>query len=216
MWKTIFELFFPITCLRCNKPGSLICPSCFRKIPLHKKDSSKSNQTDLDKLVIATYYNNPLVKQMIYRYKYDFIKDLSKPLAKLMIKQLNNSLDLRPEDSLLIPIPLHKKRLKWRGFNQAHLLCLEIGQGLNMLTSDKVLLRVKHSQPQMSIKSSKKRKENIKQVFQINPSFKSDVNNKTIILIDDVSTSGATLEEAAKTLKELRPKQIWGLVIAQG
>jgi len=216
MWKTIFELFFPIICLGCKKPGSLICPSCFRKIPLHKKGSLKSNQTNLDKLIIATYYNNPLVKQMIYRYKYDFIKDLSKPLAKLMIRQLNKSLELRSEDPMLIPIPLHKKRLKWRGFNQAHLLSLEIAQGLNILTNDKVLSRVKHSQPQMSIKSSKKRRENIKSVFKVNPDFKDEINNKTIILIDDVSTTGATLEEAARTLKELKPKQIWGLVIARG
>jgi len=216
MWKTIFELFFPITCLECKKPGFLICSSCFKKIPLHKKGSLKSNQTDIDKLIIATYYNNPLVKQMIYRYKYDFIKDLSKPLAKLMIKQLNKSLESRPEDFLLIPIPLHKKRLKWRGFNQAHFLCLEISQGLNMLTSDKVLLRVKHSQPQMSIKSSKKRRENIKSVFKINPEFKENLKNKNIILVDDVSTTGATLKEAAKILKELKPKQIWGLVIARG
>lgn len=216
MWKTIFELFFPIICLGCKKSGSLICPDCFRKIPLHKGGSLKSNQTDLDKLIIATYYNNPLVKQMIYRYKYDFIKDLSKPLAKLMIRQLNKSLYSRPKDILLIPIPLHKKRLKWRGFNQAHLLSLEIAQELNILTSDKVLSRVKHSQPQMNIKSSKKRKENIKSVFKINPNFKKNLENKNIILIDDVSTTGATLEEAARTIKELKPKQIWGSVIARG
>jgi len=214
MWKTIFELFFPTTCLGCGKPGSLICLECFKKIPLHKKDSLKSGQTDLDKIIIATHYNNPLVKQMIYRYKYDFVKDLSKPLAKLMIRQLKKS--LKQKDLVLIPIPLHKKRLKWRGFNQAHLLCLEIAQGLNILTSDKILTRVKHSQPQMSIKSSKERKENIKQVFQINPDFKNEIDNKTIILVDDVSTTGATLEEAAKTLKKFKPKQIWGLVIARG
>jgi len=153
---------------------------------------------------------------MIYRYKYDFIKDLSKPLAKLMIKQLNKSLEPRPKDIILIPIPLHKKRLKWRGFNQAHLLSIEIGQELNISTNDKILLRTKHCQPQMSIKSSKKRKENIRQVFTINPDFKKNLKDKNIILVDDVSTTGATLKEAAKTLKELKPKQIWGLVIARG
>jgi len=136
--------------------------------------------------------------------------------GRTLIKKSN--LELNP-NIILIPVPLHKKRLRWRGFNQAELLALEISQHLNIPIANNILIRTKHNLPQVNIKSSQERKENIKQAFEIgsDPAQQGQtLMNKTLILIDDVFTTGATLKECAKVLKPLQLKQIWGLVVARG
>lgn len=206
MWKTILDLFFPINCLGCGQEEQFICPSCFKKIPLNKK-------SPLKRLIIASDYQYPLIKQAIHRYKYDFVKDLAEPLGQLMVKVIRERFF---ENALLIPVPLHKKRLRWRGFNQAELLSLEISRNLDIPMVNDILIRTKHNLPQVNIKNSQERKENIKRAFQLSPRPSLNIRNKTIILVDDVCTTGATLEECAKVLKRLKPKQIWGLVVARG
>jgi len=237
MKKLILDLLFPVNCLGCGQEGQFICPACFEKMPSNRKRPLKFSSSALTDLIVASDYNYTLVKQAIHRYKYDFVKDLAESLGQLMVRSLNVILSDSEEsfkNILLIPVPLHKKRLRWRGFNQAEFLAQKISQGLKIPLINNILIRAKYRLPQMAIKSSQERKENIKQAFQLNPQIKSqgqsflpsgtvpdplslsDIKNKTIILIDDVCTTGATLEECAKALKPLQPKQIWGLVVAQG
>lgn len=237
MWKTILDLLFPISCLGCGQEGEFICPNCFEKIPLKKGPLLKlKGNPALAGLLMATDYNHPLVRQAIHRYKYDLVKDLAKPLGQLMTNRLRTVLN-SSDNIILIPIPLHKKRLRWRGFNQAELLALEISRQLDIPLANNIISRSKHSLPQAKIKSSWQRKQNIKKAFKLNSRFdiesydlaagkvvlersnlelKNSLKNKTLILIDDVSTSGATLEECGQALKSLNPKQILGLVAAQG
>lgn len=206
MWKTLLDLIFPVNCLGCGHSGAFICFNCFEKLPLN-------NKPVLNNLLIASYYQDPLIKQLIHSYKYDFVKDLAQPLGQLMIKKLTQQYIKNP---VLIPIPLHAKRLRWRGFNQAEKLALIIGQKLNIPVVNNLLIRKKYTLPQAKIDNKEQRKINIKNSFQINPNFKNDLKNKNIILIDDISTTGATIKECAKTLKTLKPKTVYGLVIAKG
>jgi len=211
MWKTILNIFFPIHCLGCNQEGSFICFNCFNKLPLNTELPSNN-------LLIASYYEYPLIKKIIHRYKYDFVKELAKPLGLLMIKKLNNfPNNFNKNNSILIPVPLHKKRLKWRGFNQSELLAQVISQELNIPVINNILIRNKHTLPQVKLENSKQRKENIEQVFSLEVRPRQlDFKNKNIILIDDISTTGATLKECTKALKPLKPKKIIGLVVARG
>ena len=234
MRKIILDLLFPINCLECNQEGKFICSSCFEKIPVNEKEVEFNKDSDLDKLIIASDYSYTLVKQAIHRYKYDFVKELANPLGQLMVKKLNQE---NIKNSILIPIPLHPKRLRWRGFNQAELLAQVISKELNIPVINNLLIRTKHTQPQAKIENAQQRKENIKQAFGLNPQevwhnqvgtfetkvpldrpdlYLNNLSNKTLILIDDISTTGATLKECAKILKSLKPKEIFGLVIAKG
>ena len=234
MRKIILDLLFPINCLECNQEGKFICSSCFEKIPVNEKEVEFNKDSDLDKLIIASDYSYTLVKQAIHRYKYDFVKELANPLGQLMVKKLNQE---NIKNSILIPIPLHPKRLRWRGFNQAELLAQVISKELNIPVINNLLIRTKHTQPQAKIENAQQRQQNIKQAFGLNPQevwhnqvgtfetkvpldrpdlYLNNLSNKTLILIDDISTTGATLKECTKILKSLKPKEIFGLVIAKG
>ena len=239
MWKTILDLFFPINCLGCGQEGQFICPACFEQMPLNRERPLKFSSSALTDLIIASDYNHALVKQAIHRYKYDFVKGLAEPLGLLMAKQLTPYQSKfgtgQAINSLLISVPLHQKRLRWRGFNQAELLAQKISQELKIPLADNILIRPKYSLPQVNIKTFLERQQNIKQAFELNPDITKDspysrvlakqgrsertvldLRHKTIILVDDVCTTRATLEECAQVLKPLQPKQIWGLVVARG
>lgn len=121
------------------------------------------------------------------------------------------------ERIILAPVPLHKKRLVWRGFNQAELLAEQISKKLKIRIYKDILIRQKNTAPQMEIKDKDERVKNVKDAFEAKKSFSQDeFKNRIFILIDDVSTTGSTLQECAKALKTLKPKEIWAFVIAKG
>ena len=239
MWKTIIDLLFPIHCLNCRQEGEFICSSCFKKILINKKYYFDKNNI-LKKTIVAGCKEDELLKQAVYKYKYNFIKDLAKPLGQLIINKLLE--DIKEKDLkkfILMPIPLHQKRLRWRGFNQAELLAQEVNKKLNIPVINNLLIRTKHTLPQAKIKKAFQRRQNIHNVFELNKRNKPcirkmdrhglfrflkgtapdqklpDFKNKTLILVDDISTTSATLGEAARTLNILNPKQIWGLVLTK-
>ena len=218
MWKTIIDLLFPIYCLGCRQEGKFICSSCFEKIEMNKKFYFDKSSI-LKKTIVAGNHKDELLKQAIYRYKYDFIKDLAKPLGQLMINKLleNTKKKRNFKKFIFIPIPLHQKRLRWRGFNQAELLAQIVNQELNIPVINNFLIRTKHTLPQAKIQKAFQRRQNIYNVFELNEkhNLSKDLKNKTLILIDDISTTGATLGEAARILNALNPKKIWGLVLTK-
>lgn len=232
--KFLLDLFFPKKCLGCGKAGAYICDNCVNKIELGKNNRcpfcgkivpdslicQKCREKHfLDRLIWAVPYSNPLIKELIRIFKYHYIKELARPLAQLLIKSLENISNI-----VIVPIPLHERRLKERDFNQAELLAKEIAEHYSLPLETGILKRKRAVTPQAQIKDHKTRKTNIKGIFEISPEFskkcvaenKNLLKNKTIILIDDVITTGATLSEAAQVLKRAGVKEVWGLVVAKG
>jgi len=125
---------------------------------------------------------------------------------------------------MVIPIPLHKRKLHERDFNQAELLAKEVAKQFSIPLENGILKRNQFTFPQAQIKDHKIRRENVKNIFEIERKFvkkcktenKNLLQEKTIILVDDVATTGATLSEAAKVLKQAGAKEVWGLVVAKG
>lgn len=201
----ILDLFFPKKCLGCNKAGVYICDKCLNKFE-----------------TVPVPYSDPLIKELIKLFKYHYIKELAKPLAKLLIAQCG-TYDV-PHKTIVIPVPLHKRRLKERGFNQAELLAEQVAEHFSLPLENKVLKRKRYTKPQAKITNNKIRKEALKDAFEIAPEFvkkclaanENLLKDKTVLLIDDVATTGATLSEAANVLKRAGAKEIWGLVIAKG
>ncbi len=231
----IIELFFPRFCLFCKKEGSWLCEDCqaildlpsqvfcpFHSYPKPVLDfkicKSCRKKTSLTGLIIPFSYQNPRIKKLIEIYKYPpFLKELSLPLAQLiksyfsLIEFFSTTSAQKPGDFVLVPVPLHQKRERWRGFNQAKEITLHLSQ-FWQIPMIEVLIRKKETLPQIELEEEE-RKENLKDAFEI-LDFEP-ISQKKIFLIDDVFTSGATLEESAKVLKKAKPKEIWGICLAR-
>lgn len=233
------DCVFPRLCLGCGKDGSHLCRECYESLPIlyrvncpfcgHRSPDGRAcsqcrhqHHSHISGILIASDWNNLLLRQIIYEYKYRFIKELADPLANLMIKFLTTAepVNRQTDKLILIPVPLHGRRLAWRGFNQSEILTKKIADYFNLVLIDNILIRSRHTIPQREIKKPQDRAANIKNVFALNPEInlenKNLLKNKIIILIDDICTTGATFEDCARALQPLGPKEIWGLVIARG
>jgi competence protein ComFC len=211
------------------------CPICGADSQTGSRCFNCRNKSELDGVVAAAAYwhraadgkeiENSLVKEAIHIFKYRFVKDLAKPLSGLMAERFKNRelfkkekpIPFGPdisEERIVVPVPLHPKRFRWRGFNQAELLAENLAKKFDLPLEKSVLLRSKNNIPQVEIKERRARLENIRDAFGCaeNPVLK----NKTVILVDDVCTTAGTLSECAKVLKKSGAKEVWGVVVARG
>ena len=162
---------------------------------------------------------------MIRQFKYQPVESLGKPLAELIIAYIAKELLIdKLTNSVLVPIPLTLRKKISRGFNQSELIAEEIGKFLNCPVIN-LLKRKKSTSPQAEIPDWQKRKENISGAFALekNPKILSTLYPQNyrflesiVLLVDDVATSCATLEEAATVLRSAGIKEIYGLVAAKG
>jgi len=211
--KIFLDLFFPKKCLGCGKSDTYLCTDCFKQIQI-TPIVERPKDVYLDRIISATNYANPLIRELIKSFKYYYVQELSEPLSQLLIRVLENfDTSFKIFNFIIIPIPLHEHRLRYRGFNQAELLAKQVANHFNLPIRTNILKRIVPTGPQANIKDINKRKNNIKDVFNIIPNA---VEGKNILLIDDVCTTGATLVEAARILKSNGAKEIWALVVAKG
>lgn len=214
--KFFLDVFFPKFCFGCNREGNYLCQDCQSLLDIsanHQKFKTK----ELDDLYFALEYKKPLVKRLIQSFKYEpFAKELSTSLSSLIINHfqlLDNPPKFLIENSnyIFLPVPLSKGKLKWRGFNQAAEIAKELSKFLKIPNISDVLIKQKETLPQVEL-DGKERKENIKGVFSCQN--KEKIYGKKILLVDDVYTTGATMEECAGILKFSGAKEVTGIVIA--
>lgn len=147
----------------------------------------------------------------IYRFKYRGRQEYAAWLGKAMAEAFADYVRWISPDAL-IPVPLHEKRLAARGYNQAALLAEEIGKALHIPVYDKLVVREKNTMPQKTL-NRVERQNNLKKAFKI---VANDVKLKTIILIDDIYTTGCTLDALAETLTEAGAEKIYFLTLSAG
>jgi len=210
--KFLLDLILPKFCFGCKKESTYLCEDCLATIEIFKKHK-KFNHKILDDLFSATDYTHSILKKMLFSFKYEpFAKEIGKDLANLLkihFLLLDKKFDF--SDFLFLPIPLSKKRLRWRGFNQAEELAKELATFFGAKILNEVLIKEKETKPQVTL-PEKERKENLKGAFKLkNPEL---IFNKKIVLVDDVFTTGTTLFEAGKVLKEAGAKKVVGMVVA--
>lgn len=164
-----------------------------------------------------SYQEKSLTKKLIHQFKYPpYIKELAKPLSSLIIEHfllLNKNPQQICQRGILISVPLFKRKLKKRGFNQTEEIAKELSKTLMVPLISDNLIKIKETSPQVEL-SEKERRENLRSAFFCkNPAL---IKQKKIFLIDDVYTTGSTMEECAKTLKKSGAKEVWGIVVARG
>ena len=197
----ILAALFPQKCLGCKKENEILCPDCLGKI-------SRPDTPYLKGVHIAGNYQDPVLKKALWLLKYKGVKQLAKPLAELIRERIWKKLET--EGWLIVPIPLSKKKLRHRGYNQAELIAREISS--NIITN--VLFKKFHTKSQVEVKDREERLANIIGSFEIKSP--ETIRGKKIILIDDVRTTGATLSEAKKVLRSAGAKKVVGVVVARG
>jgi ComF family protein len=151
------------------------------------------------------------LRQVVQKFKYGRKVALGKPLGRLMARGCQEFIEACGAD-LIVPVPLHAKRLRWRGFNQSVLLARQIGRIHHLPMDPFLLLRGKDTTPQTQL-SEEERRRNMRSAFAVHP--EKSVQGKTVLLIDDVYTSGATVNECSRTLKRAGAKEVYVLTLAR-
>jgi ComF family protein len=185
-------------CKKCGKPESSggLCPACW------------GHETAIDG-IRSVFRFEGVIRRAIHELKYRNLKAISGCLAALMADYLK---DNQIYGEILVPVPLHLRRLRERGYNQSNLLARELGKLIALPVIDDSLHRLKDSLPQARTTTVEDRRRNVARVFAC-PDEK--LSEKRIILIDDVCTSGATLEACAKAVKVAGAVSVWGLTLAR-
>jgi len=218
MWKTfkntLLDIFWPKKCINCGKEGKYLCEDCFALIDI-LRDSPMRGLKYVNGVHYATSYQEKLVKSAIRLYKYNRIKELSETMASLIIAhfKLSNKENIL-KGGILCAIPLHKSKLKKRGFNQSEEIAKHLSTLFRIPFLPDILIKTKKTSAQMTL-NKKERKQNIANCFKINPKIKKQIVGKKVFLVDDVLTTGTTMEECARVLKQNKASEVWGIVVAR-
>jgi ComF family protein len=192
------RIISPPFCELCGKPvksfNEKVCHRC--AISPHKCSKIRAIGPYDGNLKNEPYTAN--LKHLIYLFKYSKKPALAKLLGKLMADTLKNDKTFEIPQ-VVVPVPLHKSRERERGYNQAKLLAEIVSSELNLPLITDALVRIRATQSQTKL-SAKERKENVKGAFKVN--LKDSIKGKKILLVDDVFTTGATLDECATELLE--------------
>jgi competence protein ComFC len=211
---TILDLLFPKFCCGCSRIGTYLCNSCYNQldfIPLPLQ--LRVSRSYLIQAQAAVRYEEP-IKTLLHECKYQGVANLGKWCASLLYYTV-----VLPEIDLITSVPLHEHKLKHRGYNQAEIIAKQLAFLLGK-PYQQCLIKNRNTSSQAATSSVAERFINLQQAFSVHPSLRgqpiSIFSGKSILLIDDVITTGSTLNECALPLVENGAKQVFGLAVAHG
>ncbi len=230
----LVEAIWPTKCLACGREGSWCCPVCLASFTFPRQLNCPDCGTlsalgefcaacKKDKYLNGLWptqsYGNPNIRSLIKSFKFEGLTGAAPYLVELMYG-LMRAFNLPPawhtvpaNQWCLTPVPLTNRRQRARNFNQSELLAKLLAEK-TALPYENVLLRIHFSKPQSELSADNLRLENVKGCFEIKK--ESLITGRIFILVDDVYTTGATMEECAKVLKKAGACEVWGLVVAKG
>lgn len=212
LFKKFFEFIYPKTCVICNEYSQdYICSKCERNVNLTRINLMVNVKDKYYQHVFFLFKYEGFIREKIIEYKFKDSSYLYKMFSKLILntKEINSFIN---EYDIIIPVPISKKRLKERGYNQSELIAKQISKANKIPLQLNVLYKIKNIKPQSQM-NKKQRLENIKNVYIVKNVEK--IENKKILIIDDVYTTGSTVNECAKVLAEKGARIIGVLTIAK-
>lgn len=236
MFKSFFlyirDSLFPSYCLSCKRLGQYICIDCAKKLYFIENDiciyCRKSSYLGLTHAscrrpfcldgVKSFFWYKGLMRNLLINTKYKGVSDIVNSLSTIIIQRFQNDiieLNRIFGKTLCLPIPLSKKRLNKRGFNQSSLFARNLCRYLNADIDERSLIRIKDTKSQSLCLSFKERESVIRGVFSLKNFSSQDKLFKKIILFDDVLTSGATLKEACRVCKKNGAEFVYSITIAR-
>ena len=207
----IEEFLFGSRCAGCHTPGKAICNRCLLSVPL-------SEETEHNSIYGLYNYGHPLVSHSIWNLKYRHRGQETKLLAtraqELISEIIADALQSEKLEALtLVPIPQYKKKLQKRGFNQSETIAKWLSQSLPNSHVENILEKIKETRPQSHLSDRRARLRNIEGAMR---STKQLSRNKLYIVIDDVTTTGATFLEATRALSSAGARNVLCIALAHG
>lgn len=225
-YKAILHILLPIRCVACKAESAKaiceaclthftvvqeqVCPTCHKPSIGGLAHALCTHTRSLDQLICLYDYRDQSVAELIITGKYKFIPDAFHVVGPTLSTFVKNYVDLST-DMAVVPLPLHPFRQRWRGFNQAAILAEHIAQALN-IPHVEALIRHRRTKTQKDLRRAD-RLTNVANCFSLAP--QADVHKKRVLLVDDVTTSGSTLNEAARILKQHGVLQVIGVTLAR-
>jgi ComF family protein len=211
----VIDFILPNTCLCCDVPinsgEDFVCTKCFAKLEkfddTHPWKEEHKARGVIDNSLSAFWFREKTeIQTLLHSMKYEKIKSAGKMLGR----EIGNRIALLngAEFDYVAPVPLHKARARDRSYNQSKFIAIGICEILQANLINDLLIRNRHTQTQTLLNKAE-RKENVKDAFEINQKYKNAVLNKNIIVVDDVITTGATILECAKILKDSGTGKVW-------
>ncbi|MBI2848469.1 MAG: ComF family protein [Chloroflexi bacterium] len=222
--ETALDLLFPKWCVGCGRRGDFICLRCQPLLtriepPLCPRCGCPQPSGVICPTCVgrggaidgirSPFRFDGVIRQAVHQLKYRNIRALAVPLARFLSDYL--MANPMPAD-MLIPVPLHGKRLRERGYNQSALLARELGKLVGLPVLDNCLKRERAASPQARTATVAERRQNVEGAFACRG---QGMRDKAVLLVDDVATSGATLDACAIALKAMGAGSVWGLVLAR-
>ena len=216
------DLLFPLECAGCQRQGEVLCASCLKESLLLKSPycrlcgqpgasspcgSCREIPLAIDAIRAPFILEGP-VRRAIHCLKYRNLRAAAPQLGRIMGDHLHAH---RIPGDLLVPVPLHPSRLRQRGYNQSELLAKAVSQSSEIPLGNRLLSRSKNTPPQVESQGRDQRQANVEGSF----TCRSGVSGASVILIDDVATTGSTLSACAAALKASGAASVWGLVLAR-
>ncbi|MEK7600876.1 MAG: ComF family protein [Patescibacteria group bacterium] len=232
---TIADAVFPPRCVACSAlpfdpRDRYLCRACAGRVPVSASGQcigcaratpkgatclTCAPEWNVSALYAATHFQHPTVRGALHAYKYGCIEDLHQPLGRLVLralKRISRSHNPFTDNPLIVPVPLHARRLNWRGFNQAERIAEIVAHATQQTYAPTALTRTHHTEAQVH-HSRTERFLSVQSLFSCpNPSI---VKGRRVLLIDDVCTTGATLDACATTLRAAGASSVSALVIAR-
>ncbi|PKB80891.1 MAG: hypothetical protein BZY88_07715 [SAR202 cluster bacterium Io17-Chloro-G9] len=222
MTGSALDLLFPLECAGCQKQGAVLCGSCLQEAPRLKAPYCRLCGQPGHTSPCGTCREIPLaihgirapfilegpVRHVIHHLKYRNLRAAAPQLGQILGEHLRTH---RMPGSLLVPVPLHASRLRQRGYNQSELLAKAASQTSEIPLEPRLLSRTKNTQPQVESQGRDQRRANVEGSFKC----RSALTGVSVILIDDVATTGSTLSACAAALKAAGAESVWGLVLAR-
>lgn len=210
--NTILNIIFPISCIGCGKRDEILCKNCETSIEQSEKETENN--------IFAIFnYQNKIIKKAIWDLKYYKNKQIGKRLGEIIYNSMieeTSELEMFSKGSpiIVIPIPISKNKFNTRGYNQAEILARSFCEQNEKLfcLEDKIIKKCKETTPQARLKDRSRRLNNIKDSFKI--VLPEKIKGRTVIIIDDVTTTGGTILEVMKILKKSGAKRVVGFAVA--
>lgn len=217
----ILNLLFPPKCIFCGVVLNInstidICETCYKKIPFFSDEKGSfinkaSNSNNFDQIICLCEYSG-ILKDALIRYKFFNKVYYFRTFAKLLSDKVKRVTILSDFD-IIISVPLYKKKEFDRGYNQAYLISKVLSKETNIPEQSNLLERVRNTGAQ-SLLDKDNRLINIKNAFQVKKADR--IKNKSLLLVDDIFTTGSTIDECSKALKDSGAKRVVAAVIASG